>query len=58
MRWVLSVPLGFVVADLYRLTPVLVSLRDFAVRLLELRSVFHTFLCDVPHVFMAIILSV
>ena len=28
---------------LYRLTPPLVSLRDFAVRHLELRSVFHSF---------------
>ena len=25
---------------------------------LELRSVFHIFLCDIPHIYMAIILSV
>ena len=42
---------------LYRLTPDLVGLRHFAVPL-ELRSVFHIFLCDIPHVCMAIILSV
>ena len=42
---------------LYCLTPDLVGLRHLAVPL-ELRSVFHIFLCDIPHVCMAIILSV
>ena len=43
MRWVLRSPWGSRWLHLYRLTPVLVSLHDFAVRQLELRSVFHAF---------------
>ena len=43
MRWVPSEPWSSRWLHLYRLTPVLVSLRDFAVRQLELRLVFHTF---------------
>ena len=41
--WVTSEPMGFAVAPPLSPYTGLVSLRDFAVRRLELRSVFHTF---------------